>query len=140
MTLNAGVWIDHHKAVVILLSDERQDVVHVYPDPDGSKRAPSLSRPQSPAPVVSDPKRERRKMIHLNKYYDEVITCLHDADAILILGPGEAKGEFTKRFEGKDLKGHVAHVGTVDKMTDPEIAAHVRRLFSKGFEIKDART
>jgi len=68
-------------------------------------------------------------MSHLNKYYDEVIASLRDADAILVLGPGEAKGEFTKRIEGQKLKGRIAHVETVDKMTDRQIAAHVRQHF-----------
>ncbi len=30
---------------------------------------------------------------HLNIYYDEVISCIRDAESILIFGPGEAKGQ-----------------------------------------------
>ena len=81
---------------------------------------------------MAEDKRERKAMIHLNKYYDDVIDRLRDADSILVLGPGEAKGEFTKRIEGTKLKGRIAHVGTVDKMSDREIAAHVRELLGIG--------
>jgi hypothetical protein len=34
--------------------------------------------------------RDRRLMAHLGRYYDEVISAIQDATAILIFGPGEA--------------------------------------------------
>ena len=48
------------------------------------------------------------------------------------VGPGEAKGELKKRIQSKKLKGHIARVETVDKMTDHEIAEHVRQLLGAG--------
>jgi hypothetical protein len=135
MTINAGVWIDHHKAVVVLFSDEREDIRQIMCDPVAPARSSGEALVKSsytPNDFVAEDKRERKAMIHLNKFYDEVIACLRDADAILVLGPGEAKGEFTKRMEGQKLKGRIAHVGTVDKMTDGEIAAHVRQLLGIG--------
>jgi hypothetical protein len=81
---------------------------------------------------VADDKREHKKMTHLNQYYDEVIAGLGSADAIHVVGPGEAKGEFVKRLEAKKLKGRLAHVGTVDRMTDRQVAAHVRELIRLG--------
>jgi stalled ribosome rescue protein Dom34 len=79
---------------------------------------------------VAEDKRERKAESHLNKYYDEVIARLQNADSIWILGPGEAKGELKKRIESKKLKGHIARVETVDKMSDREITEHVRKLFT----------
>jgi hypothetical protein len=70
-------------------------------------------------------------MGHLDKYYDEVITFIHDAESILIFGPGEAKGELKKRIEIKGLHGHIVGVETADEMTDPQIAAKVRKRFLK---------
>ena len=81
---------------------------------------------------VAEDKLERKAESHLNKYYDEVIACLQHADSIWILGPGEAKGELKKRIESKKLRGRIAHVETVDKMTDHEIAEHVRQLLCAG--------
>ena len=66
---------------------------------------------------------------HLDKYYDRVVSFIRDADAILILGPGEAKGELKSRLEGQALGGHIVGVETVDKMTDHQIAATVRKHF-----------
>jgi stalled ribosome rescue protein Dom34 len=121
MAINAGIWIDHHKAVVVLLADKGEEILQILSGHD----APGS---HSPSDFVAEDKRERKEMIHLNKFYDEVIDRLREANAIVVLGPGEAKGEFTKRIEEKKLKARIAHVETADKMTDREIAAHVRQL------------
>jgi stalled ribosome rescue protein Dom34 len=63
---------------------------------------------------------------HLNRYYDEVISFIHEAESILILGPGEAKEELKKRIERKRLHGRIVGIETVDKMTDGQIEARVR--------------
>lgn len=65
------------------------------------------------------------------------------AEAILILGPGEAKGEFKKRVTLKKLRGHLVELETTDKTTDRQIAANVRRHFlsapEKGNETRPIR-
>ena len=65
----------------------------------------------------------------LNKFYDEVIAHIRAAEAVLIFGPGEAKGELEKRIEHEGLKAHILAVETVDKMTDRQISAKVRERF-----------
>jgi hypothetical protein len=81
--------------------------------------------------VSADDMQDRRFTGHLNKYYDKVITCIGDAESILIFGPGEAKGELEKRLERKGLSGRIVAIETVDKMTDRQIAAKVRQRFPK---------
>ena len=68
---------------------------------------------------------------HLNIYYDAIIASVRNAESILIFGPGEAKGELKRRFERIDLGGRIVGVETVDKMTDRQIAAKVRRHFAE---------
>ena len=67
----------------------------------------------------------------MNKYYDEVIAVIRDAESVLLFGPGEAKGELKKRLEKDKLGGQIIAVETVDKMTDRQIAAKVREYFHK---------
>ena len=74
---------------------------------------------------------DRQFTDHLNRYYNEVISHLRDAESILIFGPGEAKGELEKRLASKRVGGRVVGVDTVDKMTDRQIAARVRQHFQK---------
>jgi hypothetical protein len=132
MTINAGVWIDHHKAVVVLLAGDREDVRQIMSGRDKPARSAGGARIKSsytPNDFVAEDKRERKAMTDLNKYYDEVIACLRDADTVLVLGPGEAKGEFIKRVAEQKLKRRIAQVETVDRMTDREVAAHVRQHY-----------
>ena len=127
MTINAGVWIDQHRAVIVHLTARREDVRHVQSD----WAATSKDEGKSKNDFVAEDKRERKETILLNKFFDKVIVCLQDAEAILILGPGQAKGEFRNRLKSQKFKGKVAELKTVDKLTDPQIAAHVREHFHK---------
>jgi stalled ribosome rescue protein Dom34 len=79
----------------------------------------------------AEDQRDKRFTGHLNKYYDHVISYIRDAESILILGPGEAKVELEKRLEGEGLSGRVVGIETVDKMTNRQIAAKVRKHFPK---------
>jgi stalled ribosome rescue protein Dom34 len=132
MTTNAGVWIDHHKAVVVLLTDEGQEMLQILSDRNVSSRSSAGLRPQNsytPNDFVAEGKREAKVTIQLNEYYDEVIACVRDAQAILILGPGEAKGEFRRRIARQKPGGHIAEMKTVAKLTDQQIADYVRQHF-----------
>jgi len=131
MTINAGVWIDHHKAVVLLITDEGEDMRQIMSGASETAhpaRGVRVKNSYTRNDFVAEDKLERKAESHLNRYYDDVIACLKDAGSIFILGPGEAKGELKKRIQGKKLRGHIARVETVDKMTDHEIAEHVRQL------------
>jgi hypothetical protein len=52
-------------------------------------------------------------------------------DSLLILGPGEAKGELVKRIKKNKINGQILAIEPVDKMTDPQIVAKVRQYFLK---------
>ena len=79
----------------------------------------------------ADDQRDRQFAVHLDKYYDEVVSHIRDAESILLFGPGEAKGEFEKQLAKKGLAGRVVGIETVDKMTDHQIAAKVRQHYKK---------
>jgi hypothetical protein len=51
---------------------------------------------QSGVSVPADDVQQRVLTRYLNSYYDGVISSLWNAGAILIMGPGEAKGERKK--------------------------------------------
>ena len=81
--------------------------------------------------VPADDSRERRSTGLLNIYYNAVIACIRDAESILIFGPGEAKGELKKRLQRNKLGGRIVAIETIDRMTDRQIAAKVRRYFQE---------
>jgi hypothetical protein len=122
MKKQAGLWIDHRKAVVVLVTDEGEEIKKITSDMEKHVRFAGHAAEGSAGEDVSD----RKFGNHLNSYYDQVIAVIRDADSIQIFGPGEAKGELEKRLEHEGLKAHVLAIETVDKMTDRQISAKVR--------------
>jgi hypothetical protein len=124
----AGMWIDHRKAVIVIVSDQGEETKQIESDMEKHVRFSGGSRSEQGG---GEDQQDRQFTGHLNAYYDEVIAHLRDAESILIFGPGEAKGELEKRLASKGLSGRVVGIETVDKMTDRQIAAKVRQHFRK---------
>ena len=131
MTVKAGVWIDHQKAVVVRISDKGEEVKRLKSDIPRRARATGSGSQNSYTPndFVAEDRLERKFASRLKEFYDEIVDCTHGAEAILVMGPGEAKGELRKRIESKKSRTVVAELETVDKMTDRQIAAKVRQHF-----------
>jgi hypothetical protein len=119
-----GLWIDHRKAVIVSVSDKGEETSLIRSGMEKHVRYSGAAQEDS-----AEDQRDSRFTGHLNQYYDEVISAIRDAESILILGPGEAKGELGKRLEREALAGRVVGIETVDKMTDRQIAARVRQYF-----------
>jgi hypothetical protein len=126
-----GLWIDHKKAVIVTVTDKGQEIKQISGQLERDAQLSGGWAAHSGRDYGEDDRQDRRFMGHLDRYYDEVITFIHDAESILIFGPGEAKGELKKRIESKGLPGRIVGVETVDEMTDPQIAAKIRKHFLK---------
>jgi stalled ribosome rescue protein Dom34 len=124
----AGLWIDHREAVIVLVTDDGEEIKRITSNMEKHVRFSGGSRAEG---GKADDQRDRQFTGHLDRYYDEVISHLRDAESILIFGPGEAKGEIEKRLGSKRLSGRVVGIETVDKMTDRQIAAKIRQRFPK---------
>ena len=132
MTGNAGVWIDHRKAVVVTLGPSGEKITtiasKVEKHPERGGDSPMKGSYES-LQVPADDSRQHALTGELNIYYDAVIASLRESQFLLLFGPGEAKGELKKRLDKAKLGARVATVETADKMTDREIAAKVRDYF-----------
>lgn len=122
MKKTVGLWIDHERAVVVFLAGNDAEIKLVTSDIEKQHRQSGVATP-------ADDIRQRKSTGELSGFYDEVISCLRGAEEILILGPGEAKGELRKRLEKNYLGRRIVGVETSDKMTDPQIVAKVREHF-----------
>jgi hypothetical protein len=134
MGRKVGLWIDHKQAIIVAVTghgDEMGLVISKAKKQGRDSGGARVAGSHEPQTVIADDIRQRVFTEHLNIYYDAVIAAIRDAEAILIFGPGEAKGELKKRLERDHLGGRVVAVETVDKMTDRQIAAKVRQHFSK---------
>lgn len=124
MKTELGVWIDHRKAVIATITDGNEEMKQVTSNVEKHTRYSGGADQDS-----AEDQRDKRFEGHLNKYYDEVVACIRRADSILILGPGEAKGELEERLRREGLRERIVGIETVDKMTDRQVAARVRQRF-----------
>jgi hypothetical protein len=123
MRRHVGLWIDHRKAVVVSVTEQGEETSII--ESDMEKHVRFSGSPE----VGAEDQRDRQFKGHLSEYYDRVIASVRDAESILILGPGEAKGELAKRLGSEGLSGHILGIETVDKVTDRQLAARVRQRF-----------
>ena len=135
MSGKAGVWIDHRQALIVKVSAAGEDSTRILSSVEkhGERGGDSPMKGHYEAhQVPADDSRQRAMTGELNHYYDRVIAALHDCDALLLIGPGEAKGELHKRLDKKHLDSRVAAVEPADKLTDPQVVERVREYFGMG--------
>src|SRR4030043_2183933 len=122
MKKDIGLWIEHRKAVVVIVSDNGEEVREITSHMEKHVRYSNDTSEGGSSEDMRDRQFENR----LNSFYDSVVAVIRDGDTVQIFGPGEAKGELKKRLESAGFKGHILGIETVDKMTDHQIAAKVR--------------
>ena len=133
MSGKGGIWIDHRHAVIVLLgpTEEVRTInleshVEKHAERDGDS---PLKGPYEARQVPADDRRQMALTGKLDGYYDAVIEAVRDVDAMVIFGPGEAKGEFKKRLDKRKPGTRIAGVEAADKMTEHQITAKVRDYF-----------
>ncbi len=133
MRTRAGLWIDHKKATIVTLTGRGEETCLILSKVERHRRRGGDSPLEGgfeSQQVPADDTRQRVLTGHLNTYYKAVAACLRDAEAILLFGPGEAKGELRKRLEKSAMGERIVAFETADKMTDRQVAAKIRRHFA----------
>lgn len=133
MNNKTGIWIDHKKAVIVSVSDDRVSATtmesELGPHTRFSGRA-SYPTPDGPQDGGGEKQYEERYGQHLDRYYDEVIRRVGHPEAMLIFGPGEAKLQLHARLgHTKAFSECAVVIATTDKLTDPQIVAKVKEHF-----------
>jgi len=129
---HAGVWIDHRQAWIVFLTPHGEQTtvilskVEKHPERGGDS---PLKGSYEARQVPADDSRQRALTGELNTYYDAVGEALRGCGKVLILGPGEAKGELHARLVKMKLGDRIAAVQTADKMTERQVIAKVREYF-----------
>jgi hypothetical protein len=130
---NAGLWIDHREAIIVVLKSTGAETERIQSTVEKQLRRsgePDHGRFEYQE-VPADDSRQREYTGHLARYYDAIISRLRDSESILIFGPGETKGELKKRFERHPDASRTITLETADKMTEPQIVAMVRHHFQR---------
>jgi hypothetical protein len=135
MNEKVGIWIDHRKAVIVSASADRvvaktlESTVGPHSRYSGRAGSPQ-PRGEGPQDEGGEKKYEERYRERLDEYYDEVISQLGQPEALLILGPGEAKLQLKERLSHrKALSECRVGIETTDKLTDSQIVAKVKEHY-----------
>jgi hypothetical protein len=123
----AGLWIDHRKAVIVIVSEAGEQIKEITSKMEKHTR---FTGGNASMDGSTEDVRDRQFGNHLNSYYDAVIAVIRGADSIQIFGPGEAKRELAKRLERDGMKDCIESIETVDKLSDHQVAAKVRERIS----------
>ena len=75
-------------------------------------------------------KYEARHAQGLSHFVDAVARHVERGDEVVILGPGDSKGELARRIRQiKSLKGVATTTTAADKLTEAQIVATIRRRY-----------
>ena len=111
------IWLDSDIAKIFKIQAEAS-VPHV------------MHRHETDHHTSRDPEKHR----HLEKFHHEIAAYLHDADEILVMGPGFAKDHFKTNLgthHNGALAKKIVGLETTDRLTDPQILAASREFFKK---------
>jgi len=131
---NIGLWIDHKKAVMVILEDKVEEIRLIQSNLEEQlqlRGGTHMKTTHTAQYFPAENHKDRQYMEKLNKYYGAVISVLRGADSLLIFGPGEAKFELQKRIAHERVPSPIAAIEPADKMTDRQIAVKVRRFFQE---------
>lgn len=133
MSAKAGVWIDREHAIVVLINGNEDELksFHAGTSEPFPQTAETRERHEyTRNDFVAEDKLEHKQSNARHSMYDAVLRYVGDVDSLYVLGPGEAKKEFQKYVASKRHSKLDVELETSDKMTDPQLAAKVRKHFS----------
>jgi hypothetical protein len=134
MMKNIGLWIDHKKAIIVIQSEQGEDMQQI--ESGVGRHVPYRGAPHPRSPYSAqyqqgDDQLDNKFTEQLNRFYEKVIAQLRGAEAVVIFGPGEAKGELEKRIAHEKVNIQILGIEPADKLTDRQIAAKVRNYFQE---------
>lgn len=130
-----GVWVDHEKALIVTLVGEGHSIKIVQGDVGPKHKSTGgvrSGRPYWHRSIESAKRQSIRRTNQLQHFYHHVEDEILEADQLILLGPGGAKEEFAtflsqnRRFDCEKL---TASVSVPSHMTEPQIVAHIKKVF-----------
>jgi hypothetical protein len=132
MKREVGLWIDHTKAIVVTLIGDTYEIRQVRSNIGKYVHflGGSVARPlYGTCNISGNGKQDLEFKSFLNEYFKGVVSLLHQADSIWIIGPGNAKGELEKHIQRDRPDAHIVGIENVEMMTDRQVATRVRLYY-----------
>jgi phosphoketolase len=129
MKFRTGLWIDHKKCVIVLMTGDKIEKKIVFANAEKHQKSnddKGFSDTYEFRKATSEDRKERQLMMDMNNYFDKIISYIQSAEFIFIFGPDETKSALLKRINMKKLAGHIEKIETAYSMTDLQIVAKVK--------------
>lgn len=123
-----GIWIDHKKAYLFKADEEKIEAMETLTSEVEPHHHSGIN--DSEHVTLSDESHNERRTNEMHKFVKQIIEKIHDADGILIFGPGTAKNALhTAIQETKSMGRSMVSVTTADKLTENQMRESVRDFF-----------
>ena len=127
MKTQIGLWIDHKKAIIVAVTDKGEETRLIISKVERQLRRSGdspLEGAYDEAQVSARDSRQRSLTAHLNIYYEAVIASIRGAEAMLIFGPGEVKGELKKRLKKAEQSVYIQGLLCTSELFSVKISSH----------------
>jgi len=135
MKKQTGIWIDTKKAVIVLLTENNQEVKNILSSIEGRERIPGETRAFSRFGfqfLDFGKKKKNRLAIEKREYLKNVIAAIKDANEIVLFGPAGMKIELEKTIQDDVvLASKLKAVETADSMTENQMVAWVKNHYQQ---------
>jgi len=148
MSDHCGIWIDHRRAIIVMLENGNVTVQTLPSDVDlrprrkggstgttasGRRRMPGGGRAAGPQDAMPEDRIDRKHKAALEHFYRRVVSAAGGVGSVLLFGPGEAKTEMSRVLDDSPgAADRSVWVEPADKLTDRQIVARVRAFFGEG--------
>lgn len=133
------VWIDHASALIADFLNGEPRITTVVSDAESHHRSTGQAGVPPPGHIGGNVEShyENRRGEHLRRFYDQVIQRAGNCDALLIMGPGEAKHEFVRRMDHHSTPpGRTVQIEVAPRLTEGQLKARLREFVSAAAEPK----
>lgn len=136
MKKQTGIWIDSSKAIIVTLSEGKENVTEIksdienriYHEKEGDKGSFMGSRH-----INNEKKFEERKKHQISNFLKNVINQIKHDDELYVFGPAEIKTKLKQQIEneGTVLSNKLKSVETADNMSPNQLVAKVRSFYNQ---------
>lgn len=135
MKKQTGIWIDTTKAILVTLSEGKENVLEMESEVESAVHHHGEGNSGSfmgTSHLSQERKFDERKNHQIDKFIKNIAVELKNSDELYIFGPSEMKLRLKKNVtDDKQLSSKLRAVETADSMTMNQVTAKVRDFFKE---------
>lgn len=129
-----GVWLDQKEANIITIFNDTVQNKTVYSDIETRERFVGETKKfgRFGDQYLNDEKGKKNRIHELtNRYLNEILKELSDAEEFILFGPAQTKLKLEKLIHNKlELSSKLKEVQTAENMTENQKVAYVKKYFN----------